>query len=508
MVVHKDTQWPCPDWYHIPSQIEFITLFGILTNVFGLASNNTTAESYLKIPLAWYVTKSASKGNSWTYGRYRSATAYNTDSAYSLAVTTSSISSAYTDIRAAGYSIRPFKDESVTPDNSWTTLYTSGSLPSGAWIYRKSSLWVISVSADWINWITIMDKNLWATSVYNSWQTLTANNCWNFYQRWNNYWFPRGFSGVTTSSTKVDATAYWPWNYYSSSTFIKLNVFSWNNRATSDVPNLRWWVSQWETYDPDPPSPHIIPQRWHIATRHAGLDYSAMKWPCQDGYHIPSFTERNSFYENILSRRQFTDTESLGVKFHIPAVWCIRALDWVYHSDGIDGVAIQLRTSTKWCCIHGATAISGGNVTTWAWGRSIRAFKDTYVTPDGSRIRVYDWSSTATWAWIFYKAALWIISCNDWQHFRSMSDKNEWATAVYNYWDTMSQTNTWNFYQQWNNYWFYWSFSKSTTQVDASSYWPSTYSSSQFIWLNDERDSSWNQNLRWWVTWGVYYKLI
>jgi hypothetical protein len=93
------------------------------------------------------------------------------------------------------------------------------------------------LSKDWINWVTIQDKNLGATVVYNDWDTLSQSNCWYYYQRWNNYGFDWSWS-VTTSYTQVDASSYWPWNYYSNWTFI-----FWHNDWSSVVnDNLRWWV--------------------------------------------------------------------------------------------------------------------------------------------------------------------------------------------------------------------------------------------------------------------------
>ena len=89
--------------------------------------------------------------------------------------------------------------------------------------------------------ITIADKNLWATTVWNNWDTLSEANCWKYYQRWNNYWFPFTWS-VTTSSTKVDASSYWPWNYYSRNVFVTIatSPYSWDSSNNQD---LRWWVT-------------------------------------------------------------------------------------------------------------------------------------------------------------------------------------------------------------------------------------------------------------------------
>ena len=120
------------------------------------------------------------------------------------------------------------------PTSSWTILY-QGSW--NAWVFYNSTDWLISVSGDGTTWYTIQDKNLGATTVYNQWDTLTDANCGYYYQWGNNYGFPHSWS-VTTSSTKVDASNYWPWNYYSSNTFITVSAspYDW-----SSVQNDNLW---------------------------------------------------------------------------------------------------------------------------------------------------------------------------------------------------------------------------------------------------------------------------
>mgnify|MGYP003307556105 CR=1 FL=1 len=136
-----------------------------------------------------------------------------------------------------------------------------------SWIYWSSDLGLISLSSNWITWITITDKNLWATTVYNDWDTLSEANCGKYYQWWNNYWFPFTWS-VTTSSTQVDASSYWPWNYYSSSTFITRSSTT-SSRSSVRNDNLWGWVT-WTN--------------------------EAMQWPCASWYHIPKDTERKDVY--------------------------------------------------------------------------------------------------------------------------------------------------------------------------------------------------------------------
>lgn len=231
-------QWPCSVGFHVPSKDELNWLINAISTL-QLSLTRDIIKVYLKAPTAWYrsnTSGSASVQDSINFWACTQGTNGNTRG-WILAATSSGVN--FSQPYKAGWeSIRWFKDSPVTPDNSWTTLYDWSSVATGAWIYHNSTLWLISISSDWNNWITIADKNLWATTVYNSWDTLTDANCGYFYQWGNNYWFPHSWT-ITTSSTKVDARDYWPWNYYYSDTFIKSSG-DWSSVTNAD---LRWWVT-------------------------------------------------------------------------------------------------------------------------------------------------------------------------------------------------------------------------------------------------------------------------
>ena len=239
---YKAMRWPCDEWFHVPTWTEISSLKTILSDLWIDTSNWECLKTYLKIPFAWYlaITGSStyidSRNNScslWSSSRYSSW--------YSRVIWGSS---SYFDVTWYGnrnkwYWVRPFKDESVIPNNSWTRLYN---WTWDAGIYHNSTLWLISLSSDWTIRTTIADKNLWATIVYNSWDTLSASNCWGYFQWWNNYMFDFSWSVANKSGTRVSTSWYWPWNYYSSSTFIYYN--GWNgDRSNPSNDNLRWWVT-------------------------------------------------------------------------------------------------------------------------------------------------------------------------------------------------------------------------------------------------------------------------
>lgn len=137
--------------------------------------------------------------------------------------------------------IRPFKDRPAYPDSTWTKVYEE---EDECEVYHNATLWLITVhyySTD-DGWIrkTMADKNLWATVLYNYWDTQSTANCGYIYQHWNNYWFDPQWT-ISTSSTVVDCTWYWPWNYYSNST---MRTSNWNQTNR----NMRWWET-WVSED-------------------------------------------------------------------------------------------------------------------------------------------------------------------------------------------------------------------------------------------------------------------
>jgi len=229
-------QWPAPDGFHVPLNTERQAVKDIRTALGWWSRDWTNFWMTLKIPMAGYrYNSSAGVTNQGTGGYYWSSSRYSANYAYYLYFSSAALSPQGNYSRASGFSVRCFKNSPTIPTSSWTKLYWT-SIEAG-WIFWSSTDWLISLSSNWQNWITIADKNLWATTVWNSWDTLSEANCGKYYQRWNNYWFPRTWTIANQSTTQVDASSYWPWNYYSSDTFIKYN-WRWD---TTDNANLRWW---------------------------------------------------------------------------------------------------------------------------------------------------------------------------------------------------------------------------------------------------------------------------
>lgn len=134
---------------------------------------------------------------------------------------------------------------------NWTQIRPSQSPSAG--IYHNATLWLLSYSVNWTNWITIADKDLWASALY--WQ-------WYIYQRGNNHWFTISNYSDSISTTRVNASQYSWDNPYSSSTFIiPSSSEKWDSSNNHDL-----WGDPTDT---------LI----------------ARRWPCPEWYHVPTSSD-------------------------------------------------------------------------------------------------------------------------------------------------------------------------------------------------------------------------
>lgn len=232
---------------------------------------------------------------------------------------------------------------------------------SDRWIYHNADLWLITIS-DWAwNDITIADKNLWATTVYNNGDTLSESNCWKFYQWGNNYWFPY-VSSITRVNQYVNDSWYWPNNYFSSSTFSSYGT-TWEWRSTK---NNDLWGNVTDTL-------------------------VARRWPCSEWYHIPSMDDLTNFKTLLTSLWVRTYTWLLNYckippSWYLDSTWSMYyAWTWAY----IHGSYIySTNSSATWLYIYYSSTPMIYNITV-AWWSSVRPFKNKSVTPDDTRTKLY-----------------------------------------------------------------------------------------------------------------------
>lgn len=228
-----------------------------------------------------------------------------------------------------------------------------------AWIYWNEEEWIISLSSDGETWLTIADKNLGATQVYEDGDTLSEANCWKFYQWWNNYGFP--WTGYTQQSQqKVNATNYWPWNYYSSATFTynpNRGTPSWDEPENNNL----WW-----------------------GTTNTN---AAMKWPCEDGFHVPTDTELSNLINLWVTIWARTSNWYNNIKniLKLPFAWYISwYMGQLSHSSLWYYWSSKKHTSTWYAYTFDFYDgdVNGVQGARKADGRSIRPFANAPVVPD------------------------------------------------------------------------------------------------------------------------------
>lgn len=406
MAIHFDTQGPAPDGFHVPTTNEWQWVKTIMDWLSLTTWNNWRIN--LHIPLAGFrvrssnVTYQGSNAYLWS-----SSSISGSDYAFGVYFNnSSSVYAGYTNgTRIQGLPVRCFKDSYVAPDSNWTIVqWTLGS----AWIFWNQSEWLISIT-DWTTGYTMMDKNLWATTVYNDWDTLTQANMGNMYQWWNNYWFPSTGTISKTSSTQVDASNYWPWNYYESDTFI-----TWYNDWSSVYNNnLRWWVSQWTWSDP-------MRLHWAIQTFHR-----APKPPTSI-----TLNESAIIFSAVWDTQQLTATVSPGDA----------AKDFIWASNDTSIATVSntwlVTCVSLWNCVITCTAKY------WSATASCSVINPENVTMTNTSYSL-DATYTSLTTTLFTASKTWYyhITWTFWA--RSQAGGATWATHSLSWWEYKSWTNSW-----------------------------------------------------------------
>jgi hypothetical protein len=126
-------KWPCDTGYHIPTASERLNIISIW-NWWGFTTWALFAD-YLKMPYNWLRDSDGGSQLQWSWGFYSSSSPYSSDASKQLflqysssiiEVQTLTWSGAVT--KAYGFGIRPFKNEAIVPDDTWTALYQPGTV--------------------------------------------------------------------------------------------------------------------------------------------------------------------------------------------------------------------------------------------------------------------------------------------------------------------------------------------------------------------------------------------
>ena len=148
--------------------------------------------------------------------------------------------------------------------------------------------WTITVySQDKSYWITIQDKNLWATNV---------GDYWDFYQWWNNHGNSWNSETVIQLLDRNDSyeNHWYDWEVkkfikiYDISKYDYWTETSWGNASTVYA-NWKWNNLWWGWNDNDDSNITIV--KWYDTVNHVATNVTWRQWPCPEWYHVPSAWE-------------------------------------------------------------------------------------------------------------------------------------------------------------------------------------------------------------------------
>ena len=140
-------------------------------------------------------------------------------------------------------------------------------------VWDKDS-WEITVYSDNFS-ITLQDKDLWANNV---WET------WNYYQYWNNQ----------------------PWDNENENTKNIRSGYTTNTYRN----NWWWWNDVFAIYED---SDYL---NGYDNVNHIAINVLERRWPCPNGYHVPSAWEWNELIKIWCEQKEWCNAQSLTNWFY------------------------------------------------------------------------------------------------------------------------------------------------------------------------------------------------
>ena len=200
---------------------------------------------------------------------------------------------------------------------------------------------------NWTDIITILDRNLWATSNNIS----ESSSYWYHFQWWNNYWFkpctdkqecntfPNGEHTWNIQVSESNITIpYTNWVFYIGtqwklSNWVKdsssINLWWWNVNFTTDL-----FSTNWERITRDDIISLLNDQEYTNSDNRKVSNAQDRQWPCPEWFHVPSIWEYIKLLDMLDYYKQNTWTrETIHGLLKIPFAG-VRSYDWlVYGSD-------------------------------------------------------------------------------------------------------------------------------------------------------------------------------
>ena len=342
-------KWPCPSWWHVPSQQEWNDIYNTWYNIASWSITSNTWNAFKKDLILrdwWYMASfnniTASLYSVWNW--IWSSTSSSQYSAYQISWWTN-VSTTQTQNKRLWYNVRCTQnppiiynanwwyfswwltEKEITYNYNWTKIIPiyNIQIPDRAsdninqqswwmfaWRYTKDwtnndwweefditnpqttiayAKWLsfndLELSEIWLTWIYIMDRNLWAEdiAVWTYNQTENSTKLWYYFQWWNNYWFKN------TKNT-------YPQN-------------SW----TQQITNMEHSTNPW-----GPGNYYYSNKFIKISTLNANRESSNnknlwwwessgnpdrnKKWPCPAWYHIPDTLEWKKIHESFINETE------------------------------------------------------------------------------------------------------------------------------------------------------------------------------------------------------------
>ena len=342
---------------------------------------------------------------------------------------------------------------------TWLTTRRNWAVTDGMSVYAKWEPFYdlytyFLIDQDNIAHKTIMDRNVWATEIYNqNYGKQNAASYWYYFQWWNNYWIGNSSDVDWTKDYIVTSSIWSLWissKYYSRKLRSNDEKKNWMD-STNNSAGLWWWT--WDTATTE----------WDNST----LEWR--QWPCPEGYHVPSTVSWQQLFNewNQVYNYKFKSTSSspnisnirngLWLTFLLPPAgryqWSKIWWNGTDLSYWASSEVVADRNTAHWFYIgqHGIQPIwidIDGNSTMWDYknrARSVRCFKN-----DNSS---YLWNIELKW-WTW-----WIISIASWE-VKSLKNPTRNNDTFY-WWYTTSDFSwnaiiTWSRLQQWDSLYAKW----------------------------------------------------
>ena len=524
---YTDRQWPCPDWYHIPSAGEWSNLIKYWhvkysrtselkknNELYNFWSDDESKEflEYFKLPHAWYrVWDSAWILLQWLYWYYWTSTPYEPSGphlSYMFEINNSFIWFS-NKARTRGYSLRCFKntyeweksdDEiecksldyaNVRHTVDWAKIIIewdevewdeiSFSIFNPSW--TKYELWTVtmwqkkfeykalwewdqnfllwtecdnySYKVTWIKleenetnlsnfeyktisienpdkkWeiITIMDRNLWATT-----NNITkTESFWYKYQWWNNYWFsdwckPKDSENCSDSITYAASDKWVTWsdsynNHWANYTTFVLWL-KYRDKLQWRI-GVRWWEDDSDKNN-----------RWRDIMNKTEIN---RQWPCPDWWHVPSAWEWRKLWE-------FWSKQNKYPLYEVNWLWALPDYD-PYNDKPKKAFQKYFKLPDSWARSYADWKLS--SYSAWYW-TSTPTWKNNWtlahaIIMNANNIAEYEYSNMTAW---------YAVRCfkNRYQNVEKGTESNETKTEENTSNKTSNTTNNNTTTSDWKKY--------------------------------------------------------